>query len=80
MMTDREVENVKSGLNSTRSLRAIRSRVIFKAWEDPEYKTQLLTDPKTVLINAGFQIPANVTVKVLENNSDRLYLVIPNLH
>lgn len=78
--TDREVEIVRSGLNSGRSLRAIRSQVILKAWEEPDYKTQLLTDPKTVLIDAGFQIPDRTTVKVLENDAEHLYLVIPNLH
>ncbi len=78
--TDREVKIVEAGLNSGRSLRAVRSQVILKAWQDPDYKTQLLTNPKQVLIDAGFQISDTIKVNVLENDPEHLYLVIPNLH
>ena len=80
IVTDREVEILQSGLNSGRALRATRSRIILKAWQDAEYKAQLLADPKAVLLAEGFQIPAATTVKVLENDAQHLHLVIPTLH
>ncbi len=80
MMTDREVEILQAGLDSGRALRAIRSQVILKAWQDPDYKIQLLTHPKVVLIAAGFQISDRTTISVLENDAQHLYLVIPSLH
>jgi Nitrile hydratase, alpha chain len=80
VMTDREIEILRAGLNSGRALRATRSRIMLKAWQDPDYKARLLADPKAVLITEGFQIPDTATVKVLENDAEHLYLVIPNLH
>jgi Nitrile hydratase, alpha chain len=80
IMTDSEVEILRAGLTSGRALRATRSRIILKAWQDPDYKARLLADPKTVLIEEGFQISDAATVKVLENDAEHLYLVIPNLH
>jgi hypothetical protein len=80
MMTDREVEILQSGLNSGRALRATRSRIILKAWQNADYKAQLLTDPKAILVAEGFQIPDVATVRVLENDPAHLYLVIPTFH
>jgi hypothetical protein len=80
IMTEREIEILQAGLNSGRALRATRSRIILQAWEDPAYKARLLADPKAVLIAEGFQFPDTATVKVLENDAEHLYLVIPNLH
>ncbi len=79
MMTEREVEILRAGLNSGRALRATRSRIILKAWQDADYKAQLLANPKAVLIAEGFQIPDTATVRVLENDPAHLYLVIPTL-
>jgi Nitrile hydratase, alpha chain len=80
IMTDREVQILQSGLNSPRSLRATRSRIILQAWQDPDYKAQLLADPKAVLIAEGFQIADAATVTILENDAEHLHLVIPTLH
>jgi hypothetical protein len=80
IMTDREVKILQAGSNFGRSLRATRSRIILRAWQDADYRTRLLTDPKAVLINEGFQIHTAATVKVLENNLEHLHLVIPCLH
>jgi Nitrile hydratase, alpha chain len=77
---DREREILQTGLNSQDSLRAIRSKIILHAWQDPDYKAKLLSDPKAVLIAEGFQIPIAATVKVLENDLEHLHLVIPCLH
>jgi hypothetical protein len=80
IMTDREVEILEAGLNSGRAQRANRSRLLLKAGRDPDYRSQLLTNPKAVLTAAGFQLPDTATVTVLENSLKHLYLVIPFVH
>lgn len=80
VMTDREVAALQEGLNGGRSLRATRSRILLQAWQEPAYRLRLLVDPKGVMKEAGFQIPDAMAVKVLENTSDHLHLVIPSLH
>jgi Nitrile hydratase, alpha chain len=78
--TEDEIERVRAGVNSQRSLRSIRSKILLNAFEDPDYRSRLVADPKTVLIEAGFQIPIDTQVRVLENSSEHLYLVIPAIH
>jgi hypothetical protein len=80
IMTDREVEVLRASANSPRALRAIRSRVLLKAWQDPDYKSRLCADPKALLIAEGFQIGDGATVTVMENDATHLYLVIPQIH
>jgi Nitrile hydratase, alpha chain len=78
--TEDEIERVRAGVNSPRSLRALRSKILLNAFEDPDYRSRLVADPKAVLIEAGFQIPIDTQVRVLENSSEHLYLVIPAIH
>jgi Nitrile hydratase, alpha chain len=78
--TEDEIERVRAGVNSPRSLRAIRSKILLNAFEDPDYRSRLVADPKAVLIEAGFQIPIDTQVRVLENSAEHLYLVIPAIH
>jgi hypothetical protein len=80
IMTDREIEHLQAGVSSQRSMRSVRSSIVLKTWQDPDYKTRLYTDPKAVLIAEGIKIPELATVKVLENNLENLYLVIPTIH
>jgi hypothetical protein len=80
VMTDQEVAELQKGMMGSRALRAIRSRVLLQAGRDLEYRSRLLADPKEVLKEAGLQISDNTSVRILENRSDRLHLVIPCLH
>jgi Nitrile hydratase, alpha chain len=80
IMTDLEIEHLQAGVSSQRSMRSVRSSIILKAWQDPDYKARLCAEPKAVLIAEGVKIPELATVKVLENNSENLYLVIPTIH
>ena len=70
IMTDREIAYLRSGLDSRRSQRALRSIIILKAWQDSDYKARLIADPQTVLIEAGLKLPAANNIQVLENNLD----------
>lgn len=56
----------------------LRTKVVEKAWEDPAFKKQLLTDPKAALQAAfGIVIPEGIKLKVVEEKANQLYLVIP---
>jgi hypothetical protein len=70
--TEDEIALVRAGVNSPRSLRSIRSKILLNAFEDPDYRSRLVADPKAVLIEAQ--------VRVLENSAEHLYLVIPAIH
>jgi hypothetical protein len=78
--TESEIEYLKAGVDSHHLRRSIRSRIILKTLQDPDYKARLCADPKTVLISEGFDIPELTTVNILENDAKHLYLVIPTLH
>ncbi len=80
IMTDREVEYLQAGVNSNRSLRSVRSQILLKAWQDPDYKAKLFANPKAVLDEAGLPIPEHVSIEILANDLEHLYLIVPYLH
>ena len=49
------------------ALQAKYGKVIAKAWSDTAFKSRLLSNPKAVLIEAGVEVPAGVSVKVVED-------------
>lgn len=51
--------------------------VILKAWTDPAFKQRLESNPNEALKEAGVSVPEGVEVKVLEENENVNYLVIP---
>ena len=52
-------------------------KVIAKAWREPAFKAKLIADPRAILAEAGVSIPADVTVKVLEDTTTHLHFVLP---
>ena len=53
------------------------SQIIAKSWADDGFKGRLLSNPMDTLKAEGVEIPAGVTVKVLENTSNVVHLVLP---
>jgi len=53
------------------------TRAIARAWTDADYKARLIHDPHTALAEAGVEVPAGITVKVVENTADTQHLVLP---
>jgi hypothetical protein len=51
-------------------------KVVAKAWNDPQFKAQLLANPKPVLAQNGVKIPDNVEVKI-EDGGNTLTLPLP---
>ena len=53
------------------------SKVIAKAWSDPAFKARLLSNPQAALVEAGVEVPAGVTVKVVEDTETTRHLILP---
>src|SRR5262245_16271279 len=60
------------------SRRTAEEMLVQKAAQDDAFRTQLLTNPKATISHAlGIAIPAGIEIKVLEETSRTLYLVLP---
>ena len=51
--------------------------IVTKSWQDSRFKQSLLDDPNKVMSEHGISIPASVNFVVVENEPDRVYLVLP---
>lgn len=52
--------------------------LVAKAWKDKAFKQELLSNPKaTIAKEFGIPIPDNIEVRVLEENPNTLYIVLP---
>jgi hypothetical protein len=80
ILTEEEVQQLRNSLNTVHPQRSVRSRILLKAREDPDYKTQLMQEPKAMLKAEGLPIPDASTVTLLENSPDQLYIVLPHIH
>jgi hypothetical protein len=52
-------------------------QIIAKTWSDESFKQRLLANPAATLKAEGFEMPAGVEVRVLENSEKAFYLVLP---
>ena len=60
------------------TLESLKVRVIQRAWSDPVFKQNLITDPKKTLQDEyGVQVPDDVRVTVAEESATSYYLVLP---
>ncbi len=57
--------------------RANYAKVVAKAWADASFKAKLMDDPHSALEEAGYAIPQGVSVKVVENTTDTVHLILP---
>ncbi len=53
------------------------AQVIARAWSDADFKAQLLNDPKTVLASYGIDLPPGLNLKIVENTTDTMHIVLP---
>jgi hypothetical protein len=49
----------------------------YKAWRDPAFKAELIANPAAALKAEGIDVPAGMTVTVLENTDELFHLVLP---
>jgi hypothetical protein len=50
--------------------------LVARAWTDAAFKARLLADPKTVLQQAGYVVPVEKQIGVLEMHPDRVFLAL----
>lgn len=54
------------------------TKIVMKSLENPEFRQQLIANPKAVLSQElDQQIPDNITIEVLEETDQKIYLVLP---
>jgi len=60
------------------SLESLKVQIIQKAWKEPEFKAQLLSDPKGALkASFGIEIPDEIALQVKEETPSSYFLIIP---
>jgi hypothetical protein len=66
-------------MNEQRKTRKdIETHIIPQAWKDDAYKQELLSNAKTVIEREfGVQLPDELNVHVMEEDSTNLYFVLP---
>lgn len=53
--------------------------LIQRAWEDENFKQELLSNPKAVFAReSGEEIPTNLEIEVIQETGNKVYLVLPN--
>ena len=52
--------------------------IVAKSWVDAKFKESLLDNPNQVLSENGVDVPGNINFVVVENEPDRLHLVLPS--
>src|ERR1700681_3664427 len=53
------------------------ARVVAQAWADENFKKRLADNPAAVLRENGFNVPAGVDVRIVENTDKVAYLTLP---
>ncbi len=54
-----------------------KRQLIVRAWREEAFKEKLLKDPRAAAAEMGYNIPDAWEFKVLEENPDKVYLVLP---
>ena len=52
-------------------------KIIAKAWEDPQFKQELLKNPRAVFKEYGFELKTGVEMQVNEATDKKVFLVLP---
>ena len=52
-------------------------KIIAKAWREPAFKAELIANPAAALKAEGINVPAGMTVTVVENTDKQFHLVLP---
>jgi len=53
------------------------AKIVAKAWRDPVFKAELIANPAAALKAEGIDVPAGMTVTVVENTDKQFHLVLP---
>jgi len=64
--------------SATDTRRALETRLIEKAWRDPEFRKRVLSDPKGILEKQlGRKLPEQLKIYVHEEDGNTLHFTVP---
>jgi hypothetical protein len=76
VVTHYEELSMQSGDSQSRD--QVEQRIAEKAASDPDFRQQLINDPRATLgAELGVSLPENVNVTVLEESTSNVYIVLP---
>lgn len=55
----------------------LRGKVIAKAWKDPAFRKKLIAKPKETLREIGIGVPANVEIRIQQDDARHFTFVLP---
>ena len=55
----------------------LEQQIIARALKDPQFRDALIAHPRGALESMGVQLPEGIQVKVLQQEPNTLYLVVP---
>jgi hypothetical protein len=68
-----------SAAENQKGLEKRYAKLVARVWADKEFRERLISDPETVLKEAGFKIGEGRPVKVLELDVEKnFYLILPD--
>ena len=53
------------------------AKMVARSWEDSDYRSRLLDDPRAALVEAGLDVAPEVKVTISACEPDELHLVLP---
>ena len=63
--------------NLQEKMRKKYAKIVAKAWADEDYKKNLLNNTEAVLKDEGFEIPAGLKIKIIEESENTKIFVLP---
>ena len=55
----------------------LNAKIIARAWKDENFRKLLLNNPKEALKEYNIEIPENIEMKVLSEDANHIYFVLP---
>ena len=62
---------------SSKEQQVLWGKVVAQAWNDDDYKARLIAEPRSALAEAGYEIPDNLTVSVVEQQPGHVVFALP---
>ena len=55
----------------------IQAKIIARAWKDEAFRNLLINNPKTALKEFGIEVPQDFKIKVLPEEENEIYFILP---
>jgi hypothetical protein len=66
--------------SQNQQLKQLEQQLIEKALKDEQFRSQLVNNPReTIEKETGVKIPASITIKVMEEDNNNRYFILPSV-